>query len=154
MQKIHHSIKINAPAKKVWETVIGDKTYLLWTAPFSEGLSLEAMVEGNWEEGSEIRFLARNETGGVDGMFSTIAESRPYEFLSIKHLGEIKDGVVDTESERVKAWTPAFENYTFKEVDGVTEFTVDMDSADEYAESLDGSWPKALLKLKELAEQG
>jgi hypothetical protein len=54
-------------------------------------------------------------------MTAEIAENRPFEFVSIRHLGIIKDGVDDTESPASRAWTPAFENYTFTEKDVVTE---------------------------------
>jgi hypothetical protein len=48
---------------------------------------------------------------------------------------------------------PAFENYTFKEKNGTTEVIVEMDINDEYKEMFEGMWPKALQKLKELAEK-
>ena len=47
---------------------------------------------------------------------------------------------------------PAYENYSFDEKDGITLFSVDMDSTDEYYEYFMQSWPKALEKLKEVAE--
>ena len=49
---------------------------------------------------------------------------------------------------------PGFENYTFAEKDGGTEVNIDMDIVnEEYKEMFEGMWPKALLKLKELAER-
>lgn len=92
-------------------------------------------------------------TGEEGGMVSRIAENKPYEYISIQHLGLIKNGVEDTTSEEATKWAPAFENYTFKEKDGATEVVVDMDVEDEYAQMFEDMWPKALQKLKELAEQ-
>lgn len=87
-------------------------------------------------------------------MYSRIKENRKHEFVSIEHLGMIDgNGVIDTESDEVKKWTPAFENYTFKDVDGGTEVSIDLDVADEWKEMFDESWPKALDILKEIAEK-
>jgi hypothetical protein len=86
-------------------------------------------------------------------MVSRVQECRPYERISIEHLGVVQDGKEDTTSDAVKGWAGAHENYTFKETDGVTEVLVEMDSADEYKEMFQSTWPKALQKLKELAEK-
>lgn len=122
------------------------ETYKEWTVPFSPGSN----YEGDWEQGSEIKFLDESKKGG---MYSRIAESRKYEFVSIEHLGMINDGVIDTTSEEVKKWTPAFENYTFTEVDGGTEVSVEMDVNEEYKTMFEEMWPKALQLLKQIAER-
>lgn len=98
MQKLHFSIKINAPKEKVWQTTIGKDTYPLWTEVFSPNSNFD----GSWEKGSKILFSTPNEDGKRDGMVSEIAENRPNEFISIKHIGYMKDDVEDTTSERVK----------------------------------------------------
>lgn len=149
MQKIHHSIFINAPREKVWETMLGEATYRQWTAPFNEG----SYFKGNWEVGSKMLFLGPNPDGsGEGGMVSMIRENRPPEFISIEHIGFYKEGVEDTTSPQVKSWTPSFENYTFMEKDGGTEVSIELDSPDEYAEMFNGMWPKALKVLKEISE--
>lgn len=148
MQRIHFSIHIDAPKEKVWHTMLDDATYREWTLPFNEEGS---HYKGNWEEGSEMQFLADNAQGG---MFARIKESRPYEYISIEHLGMIdSNGVVDTTSDEVKKWTPAFENYTFTATNTGTEISVDMDINDEYKEAFSEMWPKALRILKTLTEK-
>lgn len=150
MERIHFSITINAPIEHVWKTMLEQDSYRLWTEAFMPG----SRYEGSFEEGAEIRFIGPDpETGKEGGMLARIKESRPYEFISIEHLGIINDGVVDTESDAVKAWVPAYENYTFTAVPGGTEVSVDMDTADEHKEMFEEMWPKALQKLKELAEK-
>lgn len=145
----HHSIHINASKEKVWNTMLGQDTYREWSKAFSEG----GHFEGSWEQGSKILFLGPDpETGKEGGMVSRIKESRPYEFVSIEHLGIVKDGIEDTTGEEAKKWAPAYENYTFTEQDGVTEVTVDVDVAD-YADFFNETWPKALALLKELSEK-
>lgn len=149
MQKVNFSIFINADKEKVWNTMLGKETYKKWTEPFSPG----SHFEGDWSQGSKILFLAPARDGqGEEGMVSKIAESQPYEFVSIEHLGFFKNGVEDTESEEVKKWIPAFENYTFTEKDGGTEVLVELDLADEYKDMFNEMWPKALEKLKEISE--
>jgi hypothetical protein len=128
-------------------------SYRAWTAPFIEGIEAEGSdYIGDWNEGSKILFVSSGKQGTM-GMVARIKESRPFDFISIEHVGIVKNGVEDTTSDEVKRWTPAFENYTFTEKDGGTEVSVDIDVADEFKTMFQEKWPKALQKLKELAEQ-
>lgn len=149
MEKLHYSITINAPIQKVWDTMLQDETYRQWTNAFSEG----SYFKGSWEKGSKILFLGPDPaTGEEGGMLSRIAENRPYEFISIEHIGLVNNGVEDTTSDMAKQWTPAFENYTFTEKDGVTTVNIELDSLEENAEMYNQTWELGLQKLKELAE--
>lgn len=87
-----------------------------------------------------------------EGMVATIDEHRPSEYLSIHHLGMVKDGVEDTTSDAVKEWAGAHENYTLSGSDGAVKLTVDMDVADQYVGYMDKTYPEALAKVKELSE--
>ena len=150
MQKLHFSILINAPKDKVWHSMLDDKPYREWTKAFHEG----SYYKGSWEKGSKILFLGPDpKTGEEGGMVSRIAENKPYEFISIEHLGIVQNGVEDTTSEAARKWAPAFENYTFNDKDGATEVLVDIDIEDEHVQMFNEMWPEALRKLKELAEK-
>jgi hypothetical protein len=150
MQKIHLSTHINAPKEKVWDVMLSDKTYREWTKAFNAG----SYYKGSWEKGSKILFIGPGENGeGEMGMASRIAEARPYEFISIGHLGVIVNGVEDTTSELAKKWAPAFENYTFKDKNGGTELTIDMDIQESEKAMMEGMWKKGLESLKALAEK-
>jgi uncharacterized protein YndB with AHSA1/START domain len=127
--------------------MLDDKTYRQWTEVFAAG----SHYVGSWDEGSKIRFLAPHDNGNA-GMVSRIAENRPYEFISIEHLGEVHDGRENTASDAVKSWSGAHENYTFIEKGAATEVLVDIDSVDEYKEMFEQKWPEALQRLKEIAE--
>lgn len=149
MDRLKFTMVIDAPKEKVWRTMLDEDTYRVWTEVFMPG----SHYIGEWSKGSKILFLAPGEKGELSGMVSRIKENRPYEYISIEHLGVVQDGKEDTSSEAVKQWAGALENYTFKEKDGRTELRVDLDSAEEYQEMFQDIWPKALQKLKELAEK-
>jgi len=149
METLQFSILINAGKQKVWDTMLDDKTYREWTKAFHEG----SYYEGSWDKGSEIRFLGPDEKGNFGGMYSRIKENVPYEFISVEHLGMVKNGVVDTTSEEVKKWTPSFENYTFTEKDGKTEVKIEIQTAEEYKKMMEEMWPRALKALKDLCEK-
>ena len=151
MEKLTFTTIINAPREKVWNIMLEDATYREWTKPFNAG----SRYEGKWETGSEMRFIGVDENGKESGgMYSKIKEARPYEFVSIEHLGMISEtGEIDTTSDAVKKWTPAFENYTFNDKDGGTELFVELDISGEWKDMLSDMWPKALAALKEIAEK-
>ncbi|MBI4835969.1 MAG: SRPBCC domain-containing protein [Candidatus Abawacabacteria bacterium] len=144
MKTLEFSVTINAPKEKVWHTMLAPDSYKVWTEPFMPG----SYYEGSWDKGTKIKFLGPEKSG----MIAEIAESKPYEFISIRHLGFIQDGVEDTESEAVKAWAPALENYTFTEQNGVTKVKVEMQVTADFEKDMVAAWPKALEKLKELCE--
>ncbi len=146
----HYSIHISAPKEKVWDTMLCLDTYPEWTSVFNEG----GRYEGSWDQGSKMLFIGPDpETGKEGGMVSRIKENRLYEFISIEHLGIMKNGIEDTTSEEAKKFAPAYENYTFTEQDGVTLVSVDIDVAPEFADFFQETWPKALLKVKEISEK-
>lgn len=147
MEKSHFEITISATHEKVWDTMLTDATYREWTKPFHEG----SYFKGDWSEGSKILFLGPDEEGGGEGgMVSRIKENRLYEFISIEHLGMVRNGVEDMTSEEVKKWVPAFENYTFTQDGAGTKLSIDVDTNDEYKALFEEIWPKALQRLKEL----
>ncbi|HNR51309.1 MAG: hypothetical protein BWZ01_02131 [Deltaproteobacteria bacterium ADurb.BinA179] len=148
MQKMHFSIVIDAPKKKVWEIMLGKDTYGAWTDEFMPG----SHYVGEWREGSRMLFLAPDEAGKMSGMVSLVREVRPYDRVSIENIGIVQDGREDTSSEAVKSWAGTHEDYTFKEVEGKTEVLVEMDTDEQNKEMFQGIWPKALKKLKDLVE--
>lgn len=143
------NIEINAPRERVWEVLFGEKTYPLWTNVFSEG----SKVETDWQKGSKALFIDESNRG----MVSKIAENVPNEFMSIEHLGMYDNGVEDYESEQVKMWAGAKENYTLTDENGKTQLNIfmEMEESEKNKEMIDmfaDMWPKALAKVKELAE--
>jgi uncharacterized protein YndB with AHSA1/START domain len=148
MQTLHFSIVINAPKEKVWKAMLDDATYREWTGVFMPG----SHYVGTWDAGSEIQFLGPDEDGKMGGMLSKVAENRPNEFLSLEHMGVITDGVADTTGEEALVWKGAHENYTLNDKDGGTELVVDTDTDEDNRSIFAEGWPRALQKLKEIAE--
>jgi len=151
MAKLVFSITINAPIAQVWNTMLDDASYRIWSEAFTTG----SHYVGDWSKGSKILFLGPDPaTGKLGGMVSRIKENRLHEYISIEHLGMVNEGTEDTTSEAVKAWAGVHENYAFRENGTSTEVLVDMDSLGiDFDEMFKGMWPKALQNLKELAEK-
>lgn len=138
------SITINAPRETVWGILWNDKTYRVWTSVFSPG----SYAVSDWKEKSRIHFLDSNGSG----IFSEIDKMDPPQYVSFTHLGVVKEGEeqqFDTETEN---WTGAKETYQLEETDGQTKLTVERDITDEHKDFFNDTFPKALEKVKELAE--
>ena len=150
MENLTYSIAINAPKETVWHTMLDLDTYKQWTDPFYPG----SYYEGSWEQGSDIRFVAETD-GSIGGIYGRLAESELYKYVSVEYTGVIVDGQVVTEGEEAEVLIGAHENYRFTENDGVTTVDVELTNpkgGQEMAEMFNGTWPKALERLKELAE--
>ena len=79
-------------------------------------------------------------------MKAMIAENRHGEYLSIRHLACFTKEKEDPIAE------PAFEKYTFGDVDGGTSLHVSIEGFESYAEMFQDMWPRALQLLKSLCE--
>ena len=124
-------------------------TYEYWTATFNP----TSTYEGSWNKGSKILFVGVDENGQKGRMVSEIAENKPANFVSIRHYGFLDGDKEVTTGEQVEKWTGGHENYSYQENNGITTVTVDMDTIDEYLDYFKNTYPKALDKLKEIAEQ-
>ncbi len=149
MKTQNYTVEIEAPKEVVWQVMLSDKTYRIWTEAFCSG----SHFVGDWSEGSKMLFLGPDESGKMGGMVSKIKENRSCDVISIEHLGIVNDGVEDTTSDAVLQWKGAIESYTLTDLGDKTKVQVDIDVADEYTELFETMWPKALQKLKDVAEQ-
>jgi len=145
MSTLHFDIHILAPREQVWRQMLYSPGYEDWTSAFCAG----STYKGSWDTGAQIRFL---DPTGAGGLVSEIAEHRPAQYVSIRHLGFIRDGVEDTCSEAVRAWAPCYENYSFTDEAGGTRVRVALDLFGEYESYMKDTWPKALDRLKRLCE--
>ena len=152
MKKLQFQIDINAPATRVYRTMLGldnIDTYEQWTSEFNPTSS----YIGSWEKGTKIHFIGTGDDGKQGGMVSEIVENIPNRFVSIRHYG-ILDGENEiTEGAEVEKWAGGLENYSFNEFNGVTSVIVETDVTEDYIDYFNTTWPKALNKVKELAEK-
>ncbi len=139
MKRLAFSISIHAPRERVWQVLWDDATYRQWTAVFSD----DSHAESDWQEGSFVRFL----DGKGNGMLSRIARLIPNEYMSFEHLGQLRDNAKD----RTK-WSGFMENYRLTHGEHGTLLQVEVDTEDEHADVFRDLFPKALQKVKELAE--
>ncbi|HLG03142.1 MAG TPA: SRPBCC domain-containing protein [Bacteroidia bacterium] len=144
MKKKQFSVTIKAPREKVWEVLWNDQSYREWTSPFAEG----SYAVSDWKEGNRIQFLSPS----GEGMFSMIAKKIPNEFMSFKHLGVMKEGKEQPADAQTENWSGSMENYSLKNTNGSTELSVEIDVIEEFEKFFDEAFPKALAKVKELAE--
>lgn len=152
MQKLEFKTDIRASAQKVYETMLGlrnKNTYEFWTAAFNPTSS----YEGSWEKGSKMYFIGVDENGKKGGMVSLIKENQVGQFVSIQHVGFLDGDVEVTSGEQVEKWAGGHENYLYQEQNGITTVTVELDTIDEYVDYFNNTYPAALSKLKEIAEQ-
>ena len=152
MKKLQFHQAIQASAEQVYNTMLGmgnQETYTLWTSEFNP----TSTYAGTWEKGTKIYFFGTDEHGNRAGMVSEIVDNIPSRFVSIRHYG-ILDGEDEiTEGDEVEKWAGCLENYAFHEDDGTTMVTVEIDVAEDYLDYFVTTWPRALNRLKNLAEQ-
>ncbi|MEO5775809.1 MAG: SRPBCC domain-containing protein [Flavobacterium sp.] len=144
MKKTTFSIDIKATKEKVWYSLWDDENYENWTSAFSEG----CYAVSDWNEGSKIYFMGPN--GG--GMNSKITIKKPFDVMSFIHNGELKNFKELPITEETKAWSGSEERYDLTEKDGITTVKTTMDVVEKFADYFNDAFPKALQKLKEIAE--
>lgn len=152
MKKLQFKVKIIAPVTKVYDFMLGisnKSTYEQWTAMFNP----TSTYEGSWNKGSKILFIGTDEKGEKGGMVSEIAENNPNQFVSIRHYGILNADEEITEGPEVEKWAGGFENYSFEENNGVTTVSIELDTTESFVDYMNQTFPKALLKLKEVCEK-
>lgn len=148
MEKLRFTARISAPVHHVWTSMLDDAPYREWTRAFGD-----SYYEGGWENGQRIRFLGRSDDGTVNGLFGRVVESRPDEYVCVEYDGQVLAGVDDTTSAAARLFAGARESYAFSESGGVTTVEVELDIDDSMADMLTDAWPRALDRLKEIAER-
>ena len=140
MKKLEFTIEIDAPKEKVWEALWKDENYRNWCSVFHEG----SHYKSDLEEGSDIFFLGPN----GDGMYAIVEKSIPFEKMYFLHKGEFKNG----EKQAENFGEDAIERYDLVEKDGKVSLSMTMNSPEEYVGYFASTFPKALEKVKEIAE--
>ena len=149
MKTLYFEQYVHASPAMVYTTMLQEDSFRLWTAVFSA----TSRYQGDWKKGSKIIFLSEEADGKTCGMISRIKDNRKHDFVSIEHLGLFEEGQELLTGPRVDAFKGALEEYTFEPRDGGTLLKVRMDSIDEWESYFLETWPKALVRVKELCER-
>lgn len=147
MQKRKYQIGIQAPAEKVFSTMLNKLSYEKWASAFGPGSS----YEGKWEKGGKVYLVGTNE-GKIEGCVARVVDFEPYRFFSVEPYGAWDGENEITEGPAAEAFAGVFEKYSFEENDGITTVVVDITTDEASAAQFDKIWPKALDKLKALSE--
>lgn len=148
VEVLHFEISIKASTDKIYKTLITEDTYREWTSVFNPS----SYYIGDWKKGSKIVFLGTDKDGQTGGMVSRIKENLTDKFISIEHLGIVKNGDEITSGPEVEGWAGSLENYTLKSTNGISLLEIDIDSNQEFKSYFLETWPKALEKLKSICE--
>jgi hypothetical protein len=102
---------------------------------------------GEMKEGNEVQFISSSSGYGVTSLMEKLV---PNEFVSFRQLADTKDS---GERERQKEWTGGTESYSLAESGGVATLRVNIDVPMGLEEIFEDRFPKALEKVKLLAEK-
>ncbi|KGO93262.1 SRPBCC family protein [Flavobacterium subsaxonicum] len=145
MKNLSYNISIAASPQKVWDTMIGQETYKIWTDAAWPGSDFK----GEWKQGENLHFVGQDGSGTL----ATVNTFDRYNKIVLLHIAMLKPGsVVDTESEWAKKWIGSVEEYAFSAKDGITELTVNMKIYEDWEAMFNESWPIALARLKQICE--
>lgn len=140
MKKLEFSIEIKASKEKVWESLWKQENYRKWAAVFNTG----SHYRGDLVEGNQIQFLDAKD----NGMFADVTKVVPFEKMHFVLLGEVLNGV----SQEVIYEKDSFEQYDLLEKDSHIVLSITLKTVEEYFQFFLNFMPKALEKIKEIAE--
>ena len=142
MHQEEFSIEIHAPKERVWETLWNDRTFRDWANLIDEGM----YMKGELIEGEEVQFISGLNGYGVTSM---VEKLEPYSFVLLRMLVDTKES---GEALREEEWTGGSESYALNEEGEVTTLTLTTDVPPTQEVTMRERLPKALARVKELAE--
>lgn len=104
-------------------------------------------MKGVMKAGNEIQFISSVNGYGVT---SLIEKLNPNEFVLLRFSADTKES---GQQEREKEWTGGTESYSLTEKNGVTTLIVKTDVPQEQEETFNIRVPRALERIKTLAEK-
>ena len=136
------SLEIHATRERVWDTLWQDETFREWASIIDP----ETYMVGDLKAGNEIQFISAASGYGVTSLVEKLVVG---EFLLLRHRADTQE---DGKREREKEWTGGKESYLLTEKNGTTTITVAFDVPPELEEYFKVNYPKALERVKVLAE--
>ena len=143
MKELEYQIVINKSKEVVWDTLWDDQSFRDWANNIDEGIYMKGIMK----EGNEIQYISSENGYGVT---SLIEKLNPNEFILLSHVADTKES---GQKERKKEWTGGTESYSLAEINGVTTLIVKIDVPLEQEETFNVRFPKALERIKTLAEK-
>ncbi len=143
MKELQFSTEIKATKERVWDTLWRDETFRDWASVIDP----ETYMVGVLSEGSEVQFISSHGGYGVTSLVEALIVN---EFLLLRHKADTQNEGID---EREKEWTGGKESYRLVEKNGLTTLTVAFDIPHSQEEYFRINYPKALARIKELAEK-
>lgn len=143
MKKLQFSTGIKASREEVWNTLWEEKTFRDWANIIDEG----TYMVGEMKEGKEVQFISSVSGYGVTSLIEKLV---PDEFVLFRQMTDTMD---NGEQKREKEWAGGRESYSLVEKDGVTTLSIELDVPREQEETFRVRFPKALKRVKVLAEK-
>lgn len=135
-------VTIKASKEKVWDTLWQDKTLREWAGLIDPG----TYMKGELKEGNQVEFISAENGYGVT---SLVEKLTPNEFVLLRHQADTQQAGTQI---REKEWTGGKESYSLVEKDDMTTLTAAFDVPPELEDYFAQNYPKALERVKELAE--
>lgn len=142
VKELEFTIEINATKEKVWSTLWDDHTFREWANNIDEG----TYMKGEMKEGNVVEFISSVNGYGVS---SLIEKMIPNTYVFFKHYADTQDS---GQKEREKEWSGLTESYSLTEINGITILVAKTDVPENLVEMFTTSIPKALSRIKTLAE--
>ena len=142
MEDMQFSVLIKANRDDVWDVLWQDETFRDWAGLIDPG----TYMRGELKEGNEVEFISDENGYGVRSLVVAMIKG---EFLLLHHEADTQDAGL---RQRENEWTGGQERYVLIEENGVTELTVTSSVPVEMEEFFMVNYPKALQRVKELAE--
>ena len=139
IQTIEKTIRIHAPAQKVWQVLWDKDLYKKWAAAFmpNSHYTGELIADGR------IQFLD-SDSNGMESTVASLTENRE---ITFHHLHELQAGKEGQSLGNMR------EQYLLDEWDGVTTLSLKSDMPEQYFSEMDAATQQALQIIKELAEK-
>lgn len=142
MNELQFSTEVHASKAKVWDSLWQDETFRQWAGLIDPG----TYMVGEFEEGNEVQFISAENGYGVTSLVEKVV---PGELLILRHSADTQE---EGSQDREKQWTGGKETYTLTEKDGSTMLTAAFDVPTELEEYFTINYPRALARVKEMAE--
>ncbi|MBE0601310.1 MAG: SRPBCC domain-containing protein [Firmicutes bacterium] len=143
MKPLTFSLSIQAAAHRVWQTLWEDASFRNWSSLIDEG----TYMQGDLRQGQEVQFLSSVNGYGVTALVEALV---PDAFVQFRYQADTQGGGQQT---RENQWTGGTEQYILQEQKSGILLTLKMDVPPDLIQTMQSRVPKALDRIKALAER-